>query len=228
MRAISLVLARIFPGLCVHLGSLIRIAHCVKSHADADAVLYNPHSRLCDGPVLSLLSPSLCDHIHGDARARRTTKRPLQLAPSTARSVECDKSRRKLLARHCEQRGYLSGNMLWQCHIVQRGRHLAPRHAAGPVLAAAAADGKRAVVGAAMVNAPLVKITSDSTLFSKLLGFTQYAGSGLNLQNMLDRAGKTTTEQINPEPWTAQAQSKQSRCTALEHRTHVRRRRCCR
>ena len=66
------------------------------------------------------------------------------------------KSRRKLPARHREQRGYLSGNVLRQCHIVQRCRHLAPRHAARPILAAAAADGKRAVVGAAMVNAPLV------------------------------------------------------------------------
>lgn len=46
--------------------------------------------------------------------------------------------------------------MLRQCHIVQRRRHLAPRHAARSVLAAAAADGKRAVVGAAMVGTPLV------------------------------------------------------------------------
>eukprot|EP01046_Picozoa_sp_COSAG06_P050314 COSAG06_NODE_7944_length_2327_cov_9.710952_2_plen_553_part_00 len=68
----------------------------------------------------------------------------------------------------------------------------------------------------ALTGAPLVKITSDSTLFSKLLGFTQYEQTGVNLQNILDRTGKATTLQINPEPWSAKEQSKINRTKAIE------------
>ena len=68
----------------------------------------------------------------------------------------------------------------------------------------------------ALIASPLVKITSDSTLFSKLLGFTQYEQTGVNLQNILDRTGKDTTLQINPEPWSAQEQSKINRTKAIE------------
>ena len=66
------------------------------------------------------------------------------------------RSCRKLLARLREQRGYLSGNILRQCHVVQRRRNLAPRHPARPILAATATDGERAVVGTTVVIAPLV------------------------------------------------------------------------